>query len=205
VNAAGPYPGLLLDRDGVLNVEVDHLHEPARVELIPGAAAVVAAMNRRGVPVAVVSNQAGIGRGLYGEVEYAAVTARLAMLLAAHGARLDATFHCPHHPEHGLGAYRRVCDCRKPRPGLLLRAAQELGLDLARSVMVGDKISDLEAGRAAGCRTILVRTGYGAAEEAQLQALGRTELWDAVHDSLAAAGSDLAAWLVPENGRERGP
>jgi D-glycero-D-manno-heptose 1,7-bisphosphate phosphatase len=197
VRSGGRAPALLLDRDGVLIVEVDHLHEPGRVELIPGAAAVVATMNRRGVPVVVVTNQAGIGRGMYGEADYAAVSARLAALLAAEGAHLDGSYHCPHHPTLGVGAYRVACACRKPQPGLLLEAARTLGLDLARSVLVGDKASDLAAGRAAGCRTVLVRTGYGAGEERRLMAAGRGELWDAVHDSLAAARGNLEAWLTP--------
>jgi D-glycero-D-manno-heptose 1,7-bisphosphate phosphatase len=185
-DAAALRPALFLDRDGVLNVEVEYLHEPAAVALVPGAAAAVAAVNRRGIPVVIVSNQAGIGRGLYDEAAYRAVQRRLGELLAAEGAHFDADYHCPHHPEHGLGAYRVACACRKPRPGLLLQAARDLGLDLGRSVLVGDKLSDLEAGRAAGCATVLVRTGYGAEVEARC-AGSAPPPWDAVHDSLAAA------------------
>jgi D-glycero-D-manno-heptose 1,7-bisphosphate phosphatase len=177
-------PALLLDRDGVLNEEVRYLHRPEDVVLIPGAAEAVAQVNRLGFPVVVVTNQAGIGRGLYAEADYRAVEARLAELLAARGAHLDASYFCPHHPEHGLGAFRVACECRKPRPGMLLRAARELGLDLSRSVLVGDKRSDLEAGRAAGCRTILVRTGYGVETEAALSSDQGTMLADGVFDSL---------------------
>jgi D-glycero-D-manno-heptose 1,7-bisphosphate phosphatase len=182
-------PALFLDRDGVLNVEVEYLHEPAALVLVPGAAAAVAAVNGLGVPVVVVSNQAGIGRGRYAEAAYHAVQRRLGELLAAAGARLDADYHCPHHPEHGVGAYRVACECRKPRPGMLLQAARDLGLDLRRSVLVGDKLSDLGAGRAAGCATVLVRTGYGAAEEARARAGGAVTAppWDAAYDSLADA------------------
>jgi D-glycero-D-manno-heptose 1,7-bisphosphate phosphatase len=179
-------PALFLDRDGVLNVEVEYLHDPAALVLEPGAAAAVAAVNRLGLPVVVVSNQAGIGRGLYDEAAYHAVQRRLVELLAAEGARIDADYHCPHHPVHGLGPYRAACECRKPRPGMLLQAARDLGLDLRRSVLVGDKLSDLAAGRAAGCVAVLVRTGHGAAEEARARA-GAATPWDAVHESLADA------------------
>jgi D-glycero-D-manno-heptose 1,7-bisphosphate phosphatase len=185
-------PALFLDRDGVLNVEVEYLHDPAALVLLPGAAAAVAAVNRRGVPVVVVTNQAGIARGYYDEAAYRALMRRLGEALAAAGARLDADYHCPHHPEAGLGPYRVACACRKPRPGMLLQAARDLGLDLRRSALVGDKLSDLEAARAAGCAAILVRTGYGAAEEAGARAAGAA---DEVHDSLAAAVPSLLARL----------
>lgn len=183
---------VFLDRDGVINEEVEYLHEPDRVVLVAGAAAAIAALGAAGLAVVVTTNQSGIARGKYTEAELDAVTARIAELLAASGARLDATYFCPHHPEAGVGAYRRACRCRKPGPGMLEQAAAELGLDLARSALIGDKASDLEAARAAGCAAILVRTGYGAREEAQLLAEGRAHLADAVFDSLAAA----VPWIV---------
>jgi D-glycero-D-manno-heptose 1,7-bisphosphate phosphatase len=184
---------VFLDRDGVVNEEVEYLHEPARVVLVGGAAEAIARLRRAGAAVVVVTNQAGIARGMYTERELAAVTARIDELLdGAAGARLDATYFCPHHPEAGLGPYRIACRCRKPAPGMIERAAAELGLDLARSVIVGDKESDLEAGRAAGSAAVLVRSGYGAREEARLRAAGRSHLHDAVFDSLAAA----APWLL---------
>jgi len=186
---------VFLDRDGVINEEVEYLHEPERVVLVAGAAEAIAALNRAGHAVVVVTNQAGIARGMYTERELAAVTARIGELLGRAGARLDGTYFCPHHPEAGLGAYRIACRCRKPGPELLERAAAELGLDLARSVIVGDKATDLEAGRAAGAGAVLVRSGYGAAEEARLAAAGLAGLADAVFDSLAAAAPWLAARL----------
>ena len=192
--SGAPRPALFLDRDGVLNVEVEYLHEPAALELYPGAAEAVAAVNRLGVPVVVVSNQAGIGRGLYGEEAYRTVQHRLGELLALHGARLDAEYHCPHHPEFGVGAFRVECECRKPRPGMLLAAARDLGLDLRRSVLVGDKLTDLEAGHAVGCAAVLVRTGYGAEVEARAAA-GVAPPWDGLFDSLAAALPFITAHL----------
>lgn len=158
-------PALFLDRDGTLNEEVDYLHRPEDLALIPGAAQALARVNAAGIPVVVVTNQSGIGRGYYDWVDFQAVMARMAEHLAEAGAHLDATYASPHH-EKGQGDYG-VADHpdRKPNPGMLRRAAEEHGLDLARSWMVGDKAVDLEAGRRAGCRTILVRTGYGRTED----------------------------------------
>jgi D-glycero-D-manno-heptose 1,7-bisphosphate phosphatase len=155
-------PAFFLDRDGTLNEEVDYLCDPEQLVLIPGAAAAVARLNALGVPVVVVTNQSGIGRGKYGWQDFAAVMNRMRTLLALENARIDAVYASPHH-ELALGEYA-VADHpeRKPNPGMLLRAAEEHGLDLGRSWMAGDKALDLEAGRRAGCRVALVRTGYGS-------------------------------------------
>ena len=154
-------PAVFLDRDGTLNEEVDYLCRPEDLAMIPGAAAAVAKLNARGVPVVVVTNQSGIGRGKYGWADFAAVMSRMGTLLALENARIDAVYASPHH-ELGQGEYA-VADHpdRKPNPGMLMRAAEEYDLDLSRSWMVGDKAVDLEAGRRAGCRVALVRTGYG--------------------------------------------
>lgn len=185
-----PRPALFLDRDGVVNEEVGYLHRPEDVVLVAGVADAIARCNAAGVPVVVITNQAGLARGLYGEGELAAVAARIDALLAP--ARLDASYHCPHHPDGVVAALRVVCDCRKPRPGLLRRAAADLGLALERSIFVGDKESDLEAARAAGCGSVLVRTGYGAEVERRLAAAGRSDRHDAVFDALPAA----VPWLL---------
>jgi D-glycero-D-manno-heptose 1,7-bisphosphate phosphatase len=192
---------VFLDRDGVINEEIDYLHEPDRVALLGGVPEAIAALNGAGVAVVAVTNQSGIARGKYTERELAAVTARIDELIGRAGGRLDATYFCPHHPEAGAGAYRIACRCRKPAPGMLEQAAAELGLDLARSVMVGDKITDLEAGRAAGCAAILVRTGHGAHEEALLAASDQADLADAVFGSLAAA----LPWLLERLGTRAHP
>jgi len=155
-------PAIFLDRDGTLNEEVDFLSDPEELVLIPGAAAAVARFNEIGVPVVVVTNQSGIGRGKYSWQDFAAVMDRMESLLALENARIDAVYASPHH-ENAQGEYA-VADHpdRKPNPGMLLRAAAEHGLDLSRSWMVGDKDIDLEAGRRAGCKVALVRTGYGS-------------------------------------------
>jgi D-glycero-D-manno-heptose 1,7-bisphosphate phosphatase len=173
-------PGLFLDRDGVINEECKYLHDPKDLVVIAGVAEAIAAINRRHIPVVVVTNQAGIGRGRYGVDAYHAVNRAIEAALAQSEARIDAWYFCPHLP----GA---DCPCRKPRPGMLLAAAKDLDLDLGRSVLVGDKISDLEAARAVGCRTVLVRTGYGHEVEAELGATNHLPLADLVSDSLLTA------------------
>jgi D-glycero-D-manno-heptose 1,7-bisphosphate phosphatase len=173
-------PAVFLDRDGTLNEEIGYLHRAEDVALVPGAAQAVARLNARGIPVIVVTNQAGIGKGKYGWDDYHTVMARIAELLAAAGAHLDASYAAPHHPQ-AEGPYRHPDHPdRKPNPGMLLRAAGEHGLDLARSWMIGDKALDLEAGRNAGCRVALVRTGYGEQVDGALADLVAADLGSAV-------------------------
>jgi D-glycero-D-manno-heptose 1,7-bisphosphate phosphatase len=158
-------PALFLDRDGVLVAEVGYLHRPEDARLIPGAAALIAAANRAGLPAVLVTNQAGIGRGYYGWAEFQATQEKISMALADGGATLDMVLACPFH-EQGQPPYRDPAHpCRKPRPGMILRAAERLGLDLAGSWIVGDRALDLAAGRAAGLAGgAHVLTGHGAAE-----------------------------------------
>ncbi len=177
-------PALFLDRDGTLNQEVDYLHRPEDLVLIPGAAAAVAKLNALGIPVVVVTNQSGIGRGYYGFEEFESVMERLGELLALHGARVDAVYVSPHH-EKGQGDFAHPDHPeRKPNPGMLLRAAEEHGLDLNRSWMIGDKDIDLEAGRRAGCRVALVMTGYGSQVEGGLADLVAPDLAMAIEQIL---------------------
>jgi D-glycero-D-manno-heptose 1,7-bisphosphate phosphatase len=178
-------PAIFLDRDGTLNEEVDFLSDPEQLVLIPGAAAAVARLNAKGIPVVVVTNQSGIGRGHYDWQDFAAVMTRMGALLAQENAWLDAVYASPHH-EHAQGEYA-VPDHpeRKPNPGMLLRAAAEHGLDLSRSWMVGDKDIDLEAGRRAGCRVALVRTGYGSRTDGAAADLVAESLPEAVECILA--------------------
>ncbi len=155
---------VFLDRDGTINVEVSYLHRPADLKLIPGAVTAIRRLNLAGYVVVVVTNQAGIARGLYGEADMHALHAHLDTLLAAEGARLDAWYWCPHHP-----LFTGPCACRKPGTAMLDAAAADHRLDLGRSWLIGDSAGDIGAGEAAGCRTILVRTGYGAALETTLR------------------------------------
>ena len=179
-------PAVFLDRDGTLNEEVDYLHRPEDLVMIPGAAAAVARLNARGIPVIVVTNQSGIGRGYYGMEDFLRVMDRMDGCLAEEGARLDAVYVAPHH-EKGQGEFAHPDHPeRKPNPGMLTRAAAEHGLDLTASWMVGDKAIDLEAGRAAGCRVALVRTGYGRSVDGRLADLVAEDLGEAVDRILEA-------------------
>jgi histidinol-phosphate phosphatase family protein len=188
----------LLDRDGVINEECEYLHDPADLVVISGVALAIAAINRWQVPVVVVTNQAGIGRGMYGVDAYHAVNRAIADILARAAGHVDAWYFCPHLPDAG-------CACRKPRPGMLLAAAHDLDLDLGRSVLVGDKPSDLEAGRAVGTRIVLVRTGYGRKVEAELAAGQGRALVDHVADSLPASLPYLEHALAPPASRRAVP
>ncbi len=152
---------VFLDRDGTLIEEVHYLCHPEEVRLLPGAAEAIRCFKALGMLVVVATNQSGVARGYFPEARVHAVHERLAELLRAAGAAIDATYFCPHHETEGIGPYRIRCDCRKPAPGMLYHAAAEWPIDLTRSWMIGDKISDAQAGAAAGCRTILVRTGHG--------------------------------------------
>lgn len=171
---------VFLDRDGTLIDLVHHLTDPADVRLIPGAAAAVRNLRAAGYRVVIVTNQSVVGRGMLTEAGLAEVHAEMARQLAEEGTAVDAVYFCPLAPvqkdptviEHPM---------RKPGPGMLLQAAAEMGLDLAQSWMVGDTVSDMLAGRNAGCRTVLVRTGYGAAYAHP------RETYDDVAEDLAAA------------------
>jgi D-glycero-D-manno-heptose 1,7-bisphosphate phosphatase len=152
-------PALFLDRDGVIVEDVDALLRPDQLVLLPGAAEAVKRASASGRAVVVVTNQPVVARGLVDEDGVRAVHAALDAMLRAGGACVDAYYFCPHHPRATLERYRVACECRKPRPGLLTRAASELALDLGASVMVGDRLSDVTAGARAGCKTVLVTSG----------------------------------------------
>ena len=158
--------GVFLDRDGTLLEEAGYLDRLERLVFFPYAIDAVRLLNRAGFPVVVVTNQAGIARGIFKESFVAAAHRHISDRLAAAGARVDAFYYCPHHPEAVVEDFRQVCDCRKPQPGMLTRAAADLDLALDRSFVVGDRWHDLEAGQRVGARTLLVRTGYGRTEEA---------------------------------------
>jgi D-glycero-D-manno-heptose 1,7-bisphosphate phosphatase len=158
-------PAVFLDRDGTLIEEAGYLDRLERLLFYPYTVDAVRLLNRAGFVVVVITNQAGIARGIVAPAFVQAAHDHIAARLAAGGARVDAFYHCPHHPQAAVEALRVACECRKPKPGLLRRAAAEHSLDLARSFVVGDRWHDLEAGAALGVRGVLVRTGYGAAEE----------------------------------------
>ena len=157
---------MFLDRDGTLVEEAGYLDRIERLVFFPYSVDAVRALNRSGLPVVIVTNQAGVARGIFREEFVAEAHQHITSRLSAGGASVEGFYYCPHHPEASIEKYRLACDCRKPQPGLLRRAASDLNLDLARSFVIGDRWHDLQAGQAVGAKGILVRTGYGRTEEA---------------------------------------
>jgi D-glycero-D-manno-heptose 1,7-bisphosphate phosphatase len=159
-------PAVFLDRDGTLIDEAGYLDRLERLVFYPYSVDAVRLLNRAGFAVVIVTNQAGVARGIFPETFVAAGHRYVMDRLERGGARVDGCYYCPHHPGGTVPEYTRACDCRKPRPGLLKQAAADLNIDLTRSFAVGDRWHDLEAGEAVGARGVLVRTGYGRTEEA---------------------------------------
>ncbi len=178
-------PAVFLDRDGTLVVERGYLSDPDEIELLPGVAQALRKLRSAGYPLVVVSNQSGVGRGLFPLSRVHEAMARLREALRAQGVELDAIFFCPHRPGEG-------CACRKPGSALLERAADDLQLAPRRSAMVGDKLLDAETGRRAGALGLLVRTGYGRDEEQRIAGESPGREPDAVFEDLAAA----ARWIL---------
>jgi D-glycero-D-manno-heptose 1,7-bisphosphate phosphatase len=189
---------VFLDLNGTIIEEAGYLYGPDHLELISRAAEAIRLLNEAYIPAIVFSNQAGVGRGHFSTATVEAMHEELAKQLASYGAHFDAIYYCPHYPSLG-------CECHKPRPGMLLQAAREHEVDTAQSFVVGDKISDLEAGRQLGCRTVLVLTGYGEQSreiyDFGFQPLGSgfqpahiaTDLYEAVKWILAE--TDPAKWM----------
>lgn len=174
-----------LDRDGVINIDSAYLSRWEDFQFVPGAVEAMRRMQQAGYALVVVTNQSGIARGYYSEDAYQLLTRQMRAALEAEGVKLAGVYHCPHHPSGRVPELAIDCDCRKPAPGMILRAAQELQLDLPHSFLVGDKDSDLQAARAAGVgRAYLVHSGHVLTGESQQQA-------DQVFDNLRACANFL--------------
>jgi D-glycero-D-manno-heptose 1,7-bisphosphate phosphatase len=176
-------PALFLDRDGVINVDHSYVCNPADFEFIDGIFDLCRRAQQQGYLLIVITNQAGIGRGYYSEADFAALTNWMCERFKAEGATIDGVYFSPFHPQHGIGRYKADAPCRKPRPGMILQAAEEHGIDLARSVLVGDNQTDIDAGVAAGvgrlflfCPTAETREGREDAEI--INELGKVSLAD---------------------------
>jgi D-glycero-D-manno-heptose 1,7-bisphosphate phosphatase len=180
---------VFLDRDGTMIEDVGYLDSLSRVAFYPWTVDAIRMLNRAGLPVVVVTNQAGVARGFFSEAFVQETHRFIEAHLEAGGARVDAYYYCPHHADGRVVAYSRHCECRKPGRGMIDQAVSDLGLDPARSFVVGDTWLDIGLARAAGARGILVRTGAGAAWEACPSADLAAE---AVVDNLAAA----ASWII---------
>jgi D-glycero-D-manno-heptose 1,7-bisphosphate phosphatase len=177
---------IFLDRDGTICEEVGYVNHLSRSRLLPGSLEAIRLINQAGLLAVVTTNQSGVARGYFSEDLVEAVHAQLLSTVSAGGARLDAIYHCPHHPSEGSPPWRAACDCRKPKPGMILRAAREHGIDLAGSYVVGDSVVDIEAGAAAGLPGVLVLTGYGRGLLEHQKHRFKTEPAHAAEDLLGA-------------------
>ena len=188
---------VFLDRDGTLIEDVGYIGRVDQVTVYPWTIRSIIAFNRASLPVVVVTNQSGVARGYFDEAAVEEVHRHLTKVVEAGGARIDAYYYCPHHPKGAVEAYTRQCDCRKPGRGMIDRASADLGLDPTLSYVVGDKWVDVALARAIGAKGLLVRTGYGAAEESR----PRPEITaDAVVDHLGEAShwilNDLQSTII---------
>ena len=174
---------VLLDRDGTINADKHYLSDPDDLELLPGVVEGLRRLTGLGLGLVIVTNQSGVARGYFDEARVEEINARLIAMLAAEGVAVDGVYYCPHAPDED-------CDCRKPLPGMGLRAAEELGFDPGESFMIGDKPADIGLGEALGAETFLVRTGYGAETEAKGKASP-----DHVVDTVAEAAAIIARRL----------
>ena len=186
---------VFLDRDGTMIDDVGYLDSLSQLAFYPWTVDAIRTFNRAGLKVVVVTNQSGIARGMFTEAFVEQTHREMDARLAAGGARVDAYYYCPHHPDGRVAGFARGCGCRKPGRGMIDQAASDLTLDPARSFVVGDKWLDVELGRAVGARAILVRSGNGAAEEGQPPE-GVTA--DVVVDNLGAAAEWIESILQSE-------
>jgi D-glycero-D-manno-heptose 1,7-bisphosphate phosphatase len=177
-------PAVFLDRDGTIAEEVGYLNHVSRFRILPHVADAIRRLNEAQMPVIVITNQSGVGRGYFPVALVHTVNELMAQQLEAAGARLDAVYYCPHTSADG-------CDCRKPKTGMLDRAAREHAIDLHRSFVVGDRHGDVEVARRAGARSILVRTGYGEGEY-----LWNASKWQSQPDFVAADLADAVHWIL---------
>lgn len=156
--------GVFIDRDGTISEEVGYINHLSRFQVYPWSAEAIRNLNLKGLKAILVTNQAGVARGYFEESLILEVHRKLRDELKQSGAYLDAIYYCPHHPSVGRPPYRLDCDCRKPKPGMLFRAANELEIDMKHSFMIGDRYSDIELAQNAGTRSVFVLSGYGLGE-----------------------------------------
>jgi len=183
---------VFLDRDGTICEEVGYVNHLSRSRLLPNSLEAIRLINQAGLLAVVTTNQSGVARGYFSQDLVEAVHAKLRASALEAGARIDGIYYCPHHPSEGAPPWRSACDCRKPLPGLIRRAAREHGIDLSRSYAVGDSVVDIDAAAAAGVPGVLVKTGYGRGLLEHQRHRFRTEPAYAAEDLLEAVGWILA-------------
>jgi len=191
---------IFMDRDGTVSQEVGYLTHVDRYALLPRSVEAIRRVNASGFAAFLVTNQSGVARGLFTEELVQQVHRRLEDWLDEAGTHLDGIYYCPHHPREGGSVWTTVCDCRKPRPGLLRQAAAEHGIDLSSSYMIGDSGRDLGAGAAVGATSVLVLTGYGRGELEY-----RRGLWTAEPAYVAEDLLDAVEWILAREGVETNP
>ncbi len=187
---------VFLDRDGTINEEVEYLHRPSDLVILPGVSAALKRLKEQGFRLVVVTNQAGVARGYYSESDVDQLHEYMNRLLAEDGAEIDHFFYCPHHPDYGIGAYKKSCHCRKPDIGMFEMAENYFQVDKSHSYMVGDKLLDTEAGHKYGVSSVLVGTGYGKEIYKGLSGEEKKEAFDAYAKDMTAA----ADWILQREG-----
>jgi D-glycero-D-manno-heptose 1,7-bisphosphate phosphatase len=193
----GQRRAVFLDRDGTVAEEVGYVNHASRIRLLPGSAEAVRRLRDAGFLAVIVTNQAGVARDYFEEFVVQQANRRLEELLQQEGAALDGIYYCPHHPREGAPPYRQDCQCRKPRPGMLRQASEDLGIDLSRSYMVGDGLVDVGAARAAGVVPVLVLTGYGRGHLEH-----RRSRWTVEPEHISENLSEAAEWILDRERRQ---
>ena len=183
---------VFLDRDGTIVEDVGYLSDICQIRILPGAAEAIRLLNKNGFKVIIVTNQAGVARGYFTESRANEINEKLRQLLADHGSIVERIYFCPHHIDGIVEKYKRECNCRKPNPGMIEQAVKELDIDINNSFMIGNKSSDIEAGRRAGCRTIVVGGGINHREP---------EVLSQSADYIATDLFEAVKWLLHLNGR----
>ncbi|OPY91121.1 MAG: D-glycero-beta-D-manno-heptose-1,7-bisphosphate 7-phosphatase [Syntrophus sp. PtaU1.Bin208] len=190
------YPAVFLDRDGTLIEEVGYLDRLERLKLFPDSARAIRLINSSGMKAVVATNQSGIARGYFTEAVVEMLNDHLQKLLQARGAQIDRFYYCPHHPTEGLGTYRIACTCRKPEAGMLLQAAEEMNLDLSRSYLIGDQLTDIEAAARAGIKSVLIRSGHNPGPSPDLFLEGRNA--ESRPDWVAPNLFEAVCWILQD-------
>lgn len=184
---------VFLDRDGTINEEVHYLHRTEDLQFLPGVAEALRLLKEAGFKLVVVTNQAGVARGYYACEDVEHLHAYMNEQLKAQGAEIDAFYYCPHHPDYGIGIYKKTCRCRKPGIGMFEQAEKQFQIDRSHSYMIGDKLLDVEAGINYGVSGILVGTGYGADINREIKEKGEKPLYDFYAETLMDAAQYIRA------------
>jgi D-glycero-D-manno-heptose 1,7-bisphosphate phosphatase len=187
---------VFLDRDGTINEQMGYVNHISRFRMLPGAAEAIALLNLHTIPAVIVTNQSGLARGYFPASLLDAVHEKMRRELIEKNAHVDGIYICPHHPEAKEERYRKNCDCRKPKPGLLLQASAELDLDLEHSYVVGDRWSDISTAATCGAKGLLVLTGYGRGELEYLSAVQNVTASHVAENLL-----DAVEWIISDMGK----